>query len=393
VRMLVAGGGTGGHVFPGVALAEEVVTRHPQNDVVFAGTARGLEAKVVPAAGFPIELVEVKGLKGKGLLGMLANLLLLPRAFIQCWWILRRWRPDIVVGVGGYASGPVVLAAALLRIPTAVQEQNAVAGLTNRILGWFVQAAFTAFPEADRYFAPRKVHQLGNPIRRELMDNYMRPVHQHDKLRLLVFGGSLGAHALNMRVVEALPHLADLKDRLEITHQTGARDREQVEKGYAACGFRVEVREFIHDMSAAYAGSDLVVCRAGATTLAELTVCKKPSILVPFPFAADNHQVVNAKSLVDAGAAVMIEERDLNGELLAHEIRAILEQPARREQMARAAGRLGAPQAAREIADVCTELVRRRWGSPRGQDRGPGFAPIRPPAAAAEGTPDAPPTP
>jgi UDP-N-acetylglucosamine--N-acetylmuramyl-(pentapeptide) pyrophosphoryl-undecaprenol N-acetylglucosamine transferase len=394
VRMMVAGGGTGGHVFPGVALAEEVVTRHPANDVVFAGTARGLEAKVVPAAGFPIELIDVKGLKGKGLLGMVANLLLLPRAFVQCWRILRRWRPDVVVGVGGYASGPVVLAASLLRIPTAVQEQNAVAGFTNRVLGWFVQAAFTAFPEADRYFAARKVHQLGNPIRRELMDNYMRPVQQHEKLRLLVFGGSQGAHALNMRVIESLPHLADLKDRLEITHQTGARDREQVEKGYAACGFRVDVREFIDDMSEAYARSDLVVCRAGATTLAELTVCKKPSILVPFPAAADNHQVMNAKSLVDAGAAVMIEERDLTGEILAHEIRSILGHPERREQMSRAAGRMGAPQAAREIADVCTELVRRRWGSPRGQDRGPGFEPVRPPAPAAEGAaPETPPTP
>lgn len=395
MRMLVAGGGTGGHVFPGVALAEEVVTRHPQNDVVFAGTARGLEARVVPAAGFPIELIEVKGLKGKGLLGVLANLLLLPRAFLQCWRILRRWRPDVVVGVGGYASGPVVLAAALLRIPTAVQEQNAVAGFTNRVLGWFVQAAFTAFPEAGRYFAARKVHQLGNPIRRELMENYMRPVQQHEQLRLLVFGGSQGAHALNMRVIEALPHLADLKGRLEITHQTGARDRQQVEQGYAACGFRVDVREFIDDMSEAYARADLVLCRAGATTLAELTVCKKPSILVPFPAAADNHQVMNAKSLVDAGAAVMIEERDLNGEILAREMRAILGQPARRTQMSRAAGRLGAPQAAREIADVCTELVRRRWGSPRGQDRGPGFAPVRPaiPAPAPEDAPEAPPTP
>ena len=393
MRMMVAGGGTGGHVFPGVALAEEVVTRHPQNDVVFAGTARGLEATVVPAAGYPIELIEVKGLKGKGLLVMLANVLLLPRAFVQCWRILRRWRPDIVVGVGGYASGPVVLTAWLLRIPTAVQEQNAMPGFTNRVLGWFVRAAFTAFPEAGRFFAAHKVHQLGNPIRRELMDNYMRPSQVHDKLRLLVFGGSQGAHALNMRLIEALPHLVDLRDQLEITHQTGARDRESVEKGYRACGFPVAVREFITDMSDAYARSDLVVCRAGATTLAELTTCKKPAILIPFPKAADNHQVMNAKSLVDAGAAVMIEERDLTGELLAREIEAILRDPGRRERMARAAGRLGSPQAAREIADVFSELVSRRWGSPRGQDRGPAFVPIRPPASLPEGAAGAPPAP
>lgn len=384
MRVMIGGGGTGGHVFPGIALAEEVVTRHPDNDVVFAGTARGLEARVVPAAGFPIELIEVQGLKGKGLLRLVANLLLLPRAFVQCWRILRKWHPDIVVGVGGYASGPVVFAAWLMRIPTALQEQNALAGFTNRVLGLFVQAAFTAFPEAGRYFAGRKVYQLGNPIRRELMDNYMRPSQVHDKHRLLVFGGSQGAHALNMRVIEALPHLADLRDRLEVVHQTGARDREAVEKGYGAVGFKPDVREFITDMSDAYARSDLVVCRAGATTLAELTVCKKASILIPFPAAADNHQVMNAKSLVDAGAAVMIEEKDLTGEVLAHEIRAILTHPERAELMSRAAGGLGNPQAAREIADVCTELVRRRFGSQKGRDRGPDFHPVRPAEPAAK---------
>ncbi len=369
MRMLIAGGGTGGHVFPGIALAEEVVTRHPANDVVFVGTARGLEAKIVPAAGFPIELIDVKGLKGKGLGGALLGLLLIPLAFVQSWRILRRWRPDVVIGVGGYASGPVVLAAWTMRIPTAVQEQNAIAGFTNRLLGRLVEAAFTAFPEAARHFPRRKVYQLGNPIRRKLMENYMRPETEHDRPCLLVFGGSQGAHALNMRVIEALPHLADMRDQLRITHQTGARDRDYVEKGYRACGFDPDVREFIDDMSAAYAESDLVLCRAGATTLAELTVCKKPAILVPFPAAADNHQVTNAKSLVDAGAAVMLEEKDLTGELLANEVRSILAHPERRERMARAAGRLGSPQAAKEITDVCTELVRRRWGSHRGQVR------------------------
>ena len=378
MRLLVAGGGTGGHVFPGIAIAEEVVTRHPANDVVFVGTARGLEATVVPKAGFPLELIEVRGLKGKGLADTLKNLLLLPLALWQSFQILRRWRPDIVVGVGGYASGPVVLAAWLLRIPTAVQEQNAIAGFTNRVLGRFARAAFTAFPEAARHFPRRKVYQLGNPIRRTLMENFMRPEARHDAWRLLVFGGSQGAHALNMRVIEALPHLADLRDRLHVTHQTGARDREQVEKGYRACGFEPDVREFITEMSAAYAGADLVVCRAGATTLAELTVCRKPSILVPFPLAADNHQVQNARSLVEAGAAVMIEEKDLTGELLAREIHAILSDPARREKMARAAGRLGNPQAAKEIADLCTDLVRRRWGSASGQPR-PRPTPVRNP--------------
>jgi len=388
VRMLVAGGGTGGHVFPGIALAEEVVTRHPNNDVVFVGTPRGLEATVVPAAGFPLELIQVEGLKGKGPWRALGNLALVPRALLASWTILRKWQPDIVVGVGGYASGPVVLAAWLMRIPTAVQEQNAIAGFTNRLLGRIAKAAFTAFPEAGRYFAKGKVYQLGNPIRRMLMDNYMRPSMRHDKLRVLVFGGSQGAHALNMRVIEALPHLADLKGSIRLTHQTGLRDRQSVEKGYHAVGFEPDVRDFITDMSAAYAESDLVICRAGATTLAELTVCKKPSILVPFPAAADNHQVVNARSLVDAGAAVMIEERDLTGELLAQEIRALLGDEPRRDRMARAAGLLGGPQAAKEIADVCTELIRRRWGSRGGRQRAPDFQPSRP-AAPAPTTPEA----
>jgi UDP-N-acetylglucosamine--N-acetylmuramyl-(pentapeptide) pyrophosphoryl-undecaprenol N-acetylglucosamine transferase len=227
------------------------------------------------------------------------------------------------------------------------------------------------------------VFQLGNPIRKVLMDNYMRPEVEHGRPHVLVFGGSQGAHALNMRVIEALPHLADLRERVRFTHQTGARDREQVEQGYRACGFEPDVREFINDMSAAYAESDLVVCRAGATTLAELTVCKKPAILVPFPAAADNHQVKNAQSLSAAGAAVMIEERDLTGELLAHEIRSILASPERRGAMARAAGRLGSPQAAKEIADVLTDLVRRRWGSAAGRDRPEAHATARPPTSGA----------
>ena len=379
MRVLVAGGGTGGHVFPGIALAEEVVTRHPDNDVVFVGTARGLEARVVPQAGFPIELIDVRGLKGKGFWGVLTGLWKLPRAFLQSMAALRRWKPDVVVGVGGYASGPVVLAARVMGIPTAIQEQNAIAGLTNRILGRVVHEVFTAFPEATRNFPRRKVHVLGNPIRKALLDNYMRPVQKSDEaLHVLVFGGSQGAHSLNMRVIEALLHLVDLKGRLRITHQTGARDREYVERGYAAVGFEPDVRDFITDMSAAYAETDLVVCRAGATTLAELTVCKKPSVLVPFPAAADNHQVANARSLVDAGAAVAIEERDLTGERLATEMRRILLDEDLRERMGRAAGLLGGPQAAGEMAQVLTEMVQRRWHSPRGRDRGPGFRPVRP---------------
>ncbi len=363
MRLLVAGGGTGGHVFPGMALAEEVVTRHPRNDAVFVGTGRGLEARVVPEAGFPIEFVDVRGLKGQGPAALLRNLARLPGALLQSLAILRRWRPDVVVGVGGYASGPVVLAAWLLRIPTAVQEQNAVAGLTNRVLGRLVRAAFTAFPEAGPDFPRRKVHQLGNPIRRELLDNFMRPAAEHPAPRVLVLGGSQGAHALKMRVVETLPHLADLRDTLRVTHQTGARDRDPVERGYRAVGFTPDAREFIEDMSRAYAEADLVVCRAGATTLAELTALGKPAILVPFPFAADDHQRHNALALVRAGAALMLDQAGLRAEVLTRELAALLGDDSRRREMGRAARGLARPAAAETIVSECLALAERRGGS------------------------------
>lgn len=362
MRMLIAGGGTGGHLFPGIALAEEVVTRHPDNRVLFVGTARGIEARAVPQAGFPLELIEATGVKGRGPIGWATGLLRLPRAILQSIRILRRWKPDVVVGVGGYASFPVVLAAVLLRIPAAVQEQNALPGLTNRVLGRLVQAAFVAFDEAKPWFPASRTWNVGNPIRKALMDNFLRPRTPHEKFRLLVFGGSQGAHAINVAVVEAVRELGELRDRIEILHQTGARDLEATKKGYEAIGFPARVVEFIEDMSSAYANSDLVVCRAGATTLAELTIAKKAAILIPFPQAADNHQEVNARSLVDRGAAVMIRQSELDGPRLAREIRELVENPARREAMERAAGLLGRPEAAREIADVCVELVRRAKG-------------------------------
>ncbi len=361
MKLLIAGGGTGGHLFPGIALAEEVTTRRPGNAAVFVGTSRGIEAREVPKAGFPLELVSVSGLKGKGLWGVVRGLLRLPLALFQSLALLGRQKPDVVVGVGGYASGPVLIAAWLRRIPTAIQEQNASPGLTNRILGHFARAVFTAFPEAGRFFAANKVHLLGNPIRRALMENFLKPGTPHgDCFSLLVFGGSQGAHALNLKVLEAVPHLPpELSKCMKIVHQTGPRDLETVRAGYAATKVDAEVREFIDDMSAAYQAADLVVCRAGATTLAELTVCKVASILIPFPSATDDHQTKNAASMVAAGAAIMIPESEVTGESLARAIAKLWEQPEERRAMERAAGRLGRPEAAREIADVCALLASR----------------------------------
>ncbi len=369
MRVLIAGGGTGGHLFPGIALAEEIVTRHPKNDVVFVGTDRGLEARVVPQNGFVFEAIKSRGLKGMGFFKLLLGLLLLPVSCFSAFGLLRKYRPDVVVGVGGYSSGPVVLMAWLMRIPTAIQEQNALPGLTNRVLGKFVDAIFVSFEAAIRFFPQKRAHTLGNPIRRGLLENFLRSKVAHERFTLLIFGGSLGARGINSRVIEALPHLEDLKNQVHVVHQTGKGDLETVKKGYADQNFAAEVREFIDDMAGAYLGADLVLCRAGATTVAELTVCKKASILVPFPHATDDHQAVNAKALVDAGAALMFREAELTGERLAATIRELKADPARLAKMERAAGNLGRPEASREIADVLQQLCAARWGALTGQKR------------------------
>ncbi|HEX8826340.1 MAG TPA: undecaprenyldiphospho-muramoylpentapeptide beta-N-acetylglucosaminyltransferase [Archangium sp.] len=381
MKVLIAGGGTGGHLYPGIALAEEVVTRHHANQVVFVGTERGLEARVVPQAGYPLETIRAQGLKGKGLVGLVKGLLALPMAFIESIRILQRHKPDVVVGVGGYSSGPVVLAAALLGIPTAVQEQNALPGLTNKLLGRVVRVVFTAFEEARPFFPSRKVQLVGNPIRRKLMENFLRSRMVHDKFSLLVFGGSLGARGINQRMIDALDHLQDIREQLHIVHQTGKNDLETVRKGYADKGFeaQAQVVEYIEDMSSAYARAELVVCRAGATTLSELTVAKKASILIPFPYATDNHQEVNAQSLVKAGAALMFREAELTGEQLAREIRHLKEDPEKRRQMEKKAGLLGRPEASKELADVLVELMTQTYGpSGRAEARGEDPNPKKP---------------
>ncbi|HET7786227.1 MAG TPA: undecaprenyldiphospho-muramoylpentapeptide beta-N-acetylglucosaminyltransferase [Myxococcales bacterium] len=364
MRLLVAGGGTGGHLFPGIALGEEVKTRHPRNDVLFVGSARGIEAREVPRAGYPLEIIDVGPIKRMGVLGMLRGIFRVPRALGQSMRILRRFDPDVVVGVGGYSSGPVVMAAWMMRIPTAVQEQNALPGFTNRTLGKFVDAVFTAFPEAQSSFPRRKTYLLGNPIRRAFLDNYLHTKAATDRLSIFVTGGSQGAHALNLRVAEAMERLAPaLGPRLELLHQTGVKDQAEIAARYqklAGHGLMARAVAFIDDMPRAYAGADLLVCRAGATTIAELTVCKKPAILVPFPFAADDHQTVNAHSMVQAGAALLIPEAELSAEKLAAELRELEADRPRLQRMARASGVLGRPEAAREIADVCVSLCSRR---------------------------------
>ena len=364
MRLLVAGGGTGGHLFPGLALGEEVKTRHPRNDVLFVGSARGIEAREVPKAGYPLELIDVAPLKRMGPLGMLRGLFRIPIALAQSRRILKKFDPDVVVGVGGFSSGPVVLAAWMMRIPTAVQEQNALPGFTNKFLGRIVDAVFTSFEEAGRSFPKAKTHLLGNPIRRAFLDNYLHTKAPGERLSLFITGGSQGAHVLNLRVAEAVELLApQIGHKLRVFHQTGVKDQPEIAARYEKLrpyGLEAEAVAFIDDMPRAYAGADLLICRAGATTIAELTVCKKPAILVPFPFAADDHQTVNARAMVDAGAAMLMPEKDLTGQKLADAIAEIESDRARLQKMSRASGLLGRPEAAREIADVCVSLCSAR---------------------------------
>jgi UDP-N-acetylglucosamine--N-acetylmuramyl-(pentapeptide) pyrophosphoryl-undecaprenol N-acetylglucosamine transferase len=364
MRLLVAGGGTGGHLFPGLALGEEVKTRHPRNDVLFVGSARGIEAREVPRAGYPLRIIAVGPLKRQGFFGLIKGIFRLPKALFQSIRILRQFDPDVVVGVGGYSSGPVVFAAWLLGIATAIQEQNALPGFTNKVLGRIVRAIFTAFPEAAKSFPSRKTHLLGNPIRRAFLDNYLHTKAPGERLSIFVTGGSQGAHMLNLRVVEAIELLApQIGARLHVLHQTGVKDQPEIAARYEklkGSGLEASAVAFIDDMPRAYAEADLLVCRAGATTIAELTVCKKPALLVPFPFAADDHQTVNARSMVQAGAALLFPEKDLTGEKLAGELRALDADRSLLSKMSRASGVLGRPEAAREIADVCVSLCRDR---------------------------------
>jgi len=364
MRLLVAGGGTGGHLFPGLALGEEVKTRHPRNDVLFVGSARGIEAREVPKAGYPLRIIAVGPLKRQGFFGLIKGLFRLPRALFQSIRILRQFNPDVVVGVGGYSSGPVVFASWLLGIATAIQEQNALPGFTNRALGHIVRAVFTAFPEAAAGFPSGKTHLLGNPIRRAFLDNYLHTKAPGERLSIFVTGGSQGAHVLNLRVVEAVELLApQIGSRLHVLHQTGVKDQPEIAARYEklkSLGVEATAIAFIDDMPRAYAEADLLVCRAGATTIAELTVCKKPALLVPFPFAADDHQTVNARSMVQAGAARLFPEKDISGEKLADELRALEADRSLLTKMSRASGVLWRPEAAREIADVCVSLCRDR---------------------------------
>jgi UDP-N-acetylglucosamine--N-acetylmuramyl-(pentapeptide) pyrophosphoryl-undecaprenol N-acetylglucosamine transferase len=360
LRVLVAGGGTGGHLYPGIAIAEEVKTT-TGGDAVFVGTARGLETKLVPAAGFALELVTVSGLKRMGVGGLLRGLARLPGAFIESARILRRHRPDVVLGVGGYASGPLVFAAALLGYPTAIQEQNSLPGFTNRVLGRFVRRVFVAFDDAAARFAHRKVRYLGNPVRRSFLDRVGTSAPTEDGKAIVILGGSQGSRAVN-ELASGMVRVLDARGRLPpIIHQTGADQFDEMQVNYAALGYenRVDVRAYIDDMPAVLSQAAVCVARAGALTLAELAIMRRPAILIPLPTAADDHQTMNALAFERAGAAVLLPQASASATRLGDLVDEILQDPARRASMAAAMGSLARAAATHDIVAELAAIARR----------------------------------
>jgi UDP-N-acetylglucosamine--N-acetylmuramyl-(pentapeptide) pyrophosphoryl-undecaprenol N-acetylglucosamine transferase len=358
-RLVIAGGGTGGHLYPGIAVAREALRRRPSARVSFVGTERGLERRIVPREGFELDCIRSAGLKGKSWWSRLRGAALVPISLLDAWRVLARRRPQAVVGVGGYSSGPVVLAASLRGIPTMVLEQNAVPGLTNRLLARRVRAAAVAYEETLSYFGG-KGFVAGNPVRPEFLAAARTAATAAGAAagpRVLVMGGSQGARAINQAMTGAARAIVAAAPGVVIVHQTGDRDLAAVRQGYAEAGIAARVEPFIDPMAPEMAAADLVICRAGATSLAELAALGRPAVLIPFPAATDDHQRRNAAVLAGAGAAIVVDERELTGEGLASTVTALLADPDRRARMGRAMHGFARPDAAARIVDRLEGLV------------------------------------
>jgi UDP-N-acetylglucosamine--N-acetylmuramyl-(pentapeptide) pyrophosphoryl-undecaprenol N-acetylglucosamine transferase len=357
MRLLIAGGGTGGHLFPGIAVAEEFLARDPSNEVLFVGTEHGIEARAVPAAGYHIELITAAGIRGKGLFSQLKGAAMMLYGYALSRRILKSFQPDMVLGVGGYASLPMVLAAKGMQTPRYIHEQNAIPGMTNKLLARFADRVFITLEESAKFFPKEKILLTGNPLRRQILNMVAADRHEpspaaHKKsFRIFVFGGSQGAHAINTAMIAALPRLADLSDRLEICHQTGEKDCAEVRAAYGNSGIPSTVQPFISDMAAEYRTADLIICRAGATTIAEVTACGKTCLFIPFPHAVDDHQRRNAEALLKKQACFMLLERELTHERLAAMIRELMNDPETVRITGEAAFSLARLDAAKIIVD------------------------------------------
>jgi UDP-N-acetylglucosamine--N-acetylmuramyl-(pentapeptide) pyrophosphoryl-undecaprenol N-acetylglucosamine transferase len=360
MRCVIAGGGTGGHLFPGMAIAEAFIEREEGNKVLFIGTERGIEAKVLPGGRFPLRMIKAKPIKGKSFGSQLKAIWSLPVAISEAFSVLKEFQPHLVLGVGGYASGPALMAAFLLGIKRAIHEQNVVPGMTNRILKWFSQQIFVSFEEAREYFPDGKTVVTGNPIRKGFFTSLKQGkegMRKKDRFTLLIFGGSTGAHRINQAMIEGLNHLQEIRSSLTVIHQTGKEDLDFVSKGYQEKGFDALVRPFFDDMGTYYQISDLIICRSGASTVAELAICGKAALLIPYPYAAHRHQWINAKKLVDLGAARMMLDEEVNGQSLAQIILHLYGHPEERAKMEETIQQLARPRAAEEIVDHCYALI------------------------------------
>jgi len=361
-RIMVVGGGTGGHLFPGIAVVEELRRRNPSVEVMFVGTTRGIEARVLPKLGEDLRTVDVRPWLGRKPLELLRNMALLPKSFSEARTLLKGFKPELVLGLGGYTAGPVLMMASAMRFPTALLEQNAHVGMTNRLLASTVGRAYLTYQETLPQFGSAKGRVLGNPVRRAFVEAAQLALHDPAGVeararRILVVGGSQGARSLNEVVPAALAQARLSEQGVSVLHQTGETMRDQVKARYKELGVEAEVVTFIDDMSRAYASASLVVARAGATTLAELCAIGKPSILIPFPHAAEDHQAKNALAMQRAGASIAIRESDLTAEGLAAQVRDLMLDRSRRQDMADAARKMGRPEAAAAIVDdLCAFL-------------------------------------
>jgi UDP-N-acetylglucosamine--N-acetylmuramyl-(pentapeptide) pyrophosphoryl-undecaprenol N-acetylglucosamine transferase len=351
MRAILAGGGTGGHVIPALAIAHELQTQHAA-EIMFIGTSRGIENRLVPAAGFPLRLVKVGALKSVSFATRAKTLLALPQAVFDARRILSEFSPDVVIGVGGYASGPAMLAALLRGIPTLAFEPNVVPGFANRAVGRFVSAAAVHFEQTAKYF--RNPQVTGVPVRSSFFSVTPQP---HNNPTLLVFGGSQGARALNRVMIQGAASLLKRLPSLHIIHQTGERDYAEAESAYSTLGGNIEIHRFLDDMPSFFARADLVLCRSGASTVAEIAAAGKPAIFVPFPHATDDHQRRNAEALENAGAAIVLEETKLDEVWLADTVQALIEDPNRLRRMGESACALAHPNAARDIANMAVHLA------------------------------------
>lgn len=356
LKILIAGGGTGGHLFPGIAIAQAFVAKDPCNKIIFVSIGNALEQSMLAKKGFELKQIRVEGFKQRGVVNQVKALLKIPIAIFQSIRIIKKFNPGLVIGVGSYAAGPVAAAAWLLKIKIVLHEQNILPGLTNRMLAGIADRIHVSFENPPAIFNPAKTRITGNPVRSEILQAVNRGYEKKRVFKVLIIGGSQGAHSINMAIVNALAHISD-RDRFFFIHQTGAKDLDEITQAYRENRMPGTVRAFFTDMAQPYSHADLIVCRAGATTVAEVTALGKAVIFIPFPFAADNHQVLNARILSDAGAAETILENELDGRLLAQRIQYYQEHPQQLSKLAGRAANLGHPEAAGDIVTDCYRLL------------------------------------